>query len=217
MFEDIPDAARPSASTSALITIDVQDDFVRAGAPAEIPGTQDVIPSMVKLLSAYRRAGRPIIHVVRLYAPDGSDGELSRRARLAQGPTIAAPGSKGAQLVAELRPEPEQDYDDETIRRGELATLGDREWVMYKSRWSAFYDTPLLAHLQGLGVDSIVVCGCNFPNCPRATVVDATERDLRAVIAMDAVSRFEERDEADMLDIGVAVEAVVDLDRWLEP
>jgi nicotinamidase-related amidase len=33
-----------------------------------------------------------------------------------------------------------------------------------------------------------VVAGCNFPNCPRATIVEGSERDYRVVVAADAIS-----------------------------
>lgn len=40
----------------------------------------------------------------------------------------------------------------------------------------AFYGTRLEEHLRALDVDTVVVCGCNFPNCPRTTIYEASER-----------------------------------------
>jgi nicotinamidase-related amidase len=65
---------------------------------------------------------------------------------------------------------------------------GMAEWVFYKPRWSAFFDTELASRLKELNVDTIVVAGCNFQNCPSATLFDATERYFRVVLASDAVS-----------------------------
>jgi len=62
------------------------------------------------------------------------------------------------------------------------------EWVFYKPRWSAFLHTELEARLKEMNVDTIVVAGCNFQNCPSATLFDATGRDFRIVLASDAVS-----------------------------
>jgi nicotinamidase-related amidase len=76
---------------------------------------------------------------------------------------------------------------------------------MYKPRWGAFYGTRLFEHLRVRGVTTVVVIGCNFANCPRATIVEASERDLRVVAVNDALSRFVGRDALDMRDIGVAV------------
>ncbi|SNR94431.1 cysteine hydrolase family protein [Blastococcus mobilis] len=39
-----------------------------------------------------------------------------------------------------------------------------------------------------LDVSTVVIAGCNYPNCPRATVYDASEHDYRTLIAADAIS-----------------------------
>ena len=74
---------------------------------------------------------------------------------------------------------------------------------MYKPRWSAFYRTQLLDWLTNRGVTSVLVAGCNLPNCPRGTLFDATERDLRAAVATDAVSQATPDRLADLTLIGV--------------
>lgn len=186
-----------------MLTVDVQRDFTLPGAPAEIPGTAEAAPAMGRLAEAFRRARRPIFHVVRLYAPDGSDAELCRKEALERGARIVRPGSEGAELVEELRPSPETRLDAELLLAGELQELGEREWVMYKPRWGAFYRTRLEERLRDLGVNTVVVCGCNFPNCPRATVYEASERDFRVVLVPDATSGLYERGEAELRGIGV--------------
>jgi len=45
--------------------------------------------------------------------------------------------------------------------------------VITKVRASAFYGTPLAAHLTQLGVKSVIVCGESTSGCVRASVVDA--------------------------------------------
>jgi len=52
----------------------------------------------------------------------------------------------------------------------EMQLLAENEWAMYKPRWDAFYATPLETHLRDLRVKTVIVTGCNFPNCPRATI-----------------------------------------------
>jgi len=49
------------------------------------------------------------------------------------------------------------------------------EWIMYKPRWGAYYNTILEKYLHNIGVNTVVVGGCNFPNCPRATIYEASE------------------------------------------
>jgi hypothetical protein len=82
----------PDISKSALITIDTQNDFTLDGGPVQIGGTLEVLPRMAVLLERYRQNRLPIIHVVRLYLPDGSNADLCRREMIEQGRRIVAPG-----------------------------------------------------------------------------------------------------------------------------
>jgi nicotinamidase-related amidase len=52
-------------------------------------------------------------------------------------------------------------------------------------------------------VDTVVVAGCNLPNCPRATLFDASNRDFRTVLVTDAVSQASPERLADVERIGV--------------
>lgn len=194
---------RPDRTT--LLTIDVQNDFTLAGAPLEVSGTRQAVPAMRQVVAAFRDHDLPIVHVVRLYLPDGSNADLSRRGAIREGAPVAAPGSPGAELVTELRPSREATLDAELLLEGRLQPVGEREWIMYKPRWGAFHDTPLLAHLRDQDVDSVVVCGCNFPNCPRTTVYEASERDLRVGLVTDATSGLYPRALDELEGIGVTL------------
>ena len=203
------------AGRSALLTIDVQNDFVRPGAVAEIQGTQDAVPAMRQLVDSFRRHGRPVIHMVRLYLPDGSNVDPVRRAAVRAGRLIVAPGSDGAQLVDELTPGSNAPLDSDRLLAGKPQQLGQDEWVIYKPRWGAFYETPLAGHLANLSVDSLVVCGCNYPNCPRTTVYEASERDFRLGLATDATSGLYGRAEAELQTIGVHLCTAGECSEWL--
>src|SRR6184192_1575266 len=74
----------PDFASSALVTIDTQRDTLD-GQPFEVPGTSAALPEMRRLAAAFRAAGRPIVHVVRLYRPDGSNVDLCRRRAVADG------------------------------------------------------------------------------------------------------------------------------------
>jgi Isochorismatase family len=78
----------PEMARSALVVIDTQVDFVDGGS-MPVEGTTAVLPNIVRLLGAFRTAGRPIVHVVRLY--DGDEVDLVRRAALRSGARIARP------------------------------------------------------------------------------------------------------------------------------
>ena len=194
------DFTAPHFDSSALLVIDVQADFLDGGAWT-VAGTSGRLPRMTELVAAYRAAGRPIVHVVRLY--DGDDVDLVRRAELRRGAQMARPGSPGAQIAPQLLPEPGLALDAGALLAGKLQELGDGEAVMWKPRWSAFHRTPLDAHLRGLAVDTIVLAGCNFPNCPRATLFDASARDYRVVVVDDAMSQVTPERLADAVALGV--------------
>jgi nicotinamidase-related amidase len=55
--------------------------------------------------------------------------------------------------------------------------------VVKKQRASAFYGTPLVSHLNKLGVRSLIVCGESTSGCVRASVVDAYSNGYHTVVA----------------------------------
>ncbi len=193
----------PELHKSALITIDTQCDFTLPGAPAEIPGTTDVVPNMKHLLQKYRQAALPIIHVVRLYLPDGSNADICRRELIESGKRIVCPGTSGAELVEDLKPLANHRLDSKLLLEGKVQDWGNNEYVMYKPRWGAFFKTPLEEHLKNLDRNTLIFCGCNFPNCPRTSIYQASERDFRIVLAQDAVSGIYEQGRNEMNNIGV--------------
>src|SRR5690349_4881855 len=94
----MPDYVTPHWRNAALVVIDLQADFLDDGV-APIPGTLAIVPKAARLASAFRAAGRPIAHVVRLYEPGGSDVDLPRRSAVESGAQIAAPDSPGSQIA----------------------------------------------------------------------------------------------------------------------
>lgn len=205
------DYVSPDWANAALLMIDVQRDTTLPGAPIEIPGTMEALPKMWQLVQLFRRQNKPIVHVVRIYRPDGSNVDLCRREDVERGKRVMLPGSDGVELVDELKPSPDARLDAERLLAGDLQPIGPEEWVMYKPRWGAFYQTPLEEHLAELCVNTVVVCGCNFPNCPRATIYEASERDFRVAFVSDATSGVYERGLRELENIGVKLTSVDEL------
>lgn len=208
------DHTAPNKSRSALLTIDVQNDFVLPGAPAEIPGTYELVPAIRSLILAFRANGLPVIHVIRMYEPDGSNAELCRRGIFEQGKQIVSPGSRGAELVDDLKPDETVKLDSPLLLSGGLQQVGELEWVIYKPRWGAFYGTRLEFHLLSIDVDTLVISGCNFPNCPRTTIYEASERDFRVVLVTDAVSGLYEQGLKEMAGIGAHLMNAAECAKW---
>ena len=91
----------------------------------------------------------------------------------------------------------------EFLLSGGIQTLSENEVIIYKPRLGAFYETPLESHLRDKAVSTLVFMGCNFPNCPRASMYGASERDFRIVLVSDAISGLYERGKKEMMNIGV--------------
>lgn len=206
---------RPHRSSAALLTIDTQKDFTLPGAPAEIEGTAEAVPQMRRLAETFRSEGAPIVHVVRLYEEDGSNVDRCRKESIESGAEIVKPGTDGAELVDELKPSTDVTLDADQLLRGELQNIGPKEWIAYKPRWSAFYRTRLDEFLAARSIDTVVVCGCNFPNCPRTTIYEASERDYRLVFVSDATSGVYERGIDELENIGVRVETTAETIEWI--
>ena len=54
--------------------------------------------------------------------------------------------------------------------------------IIRKQRASAFFGTPLVAHLNMLGIRTIVMCGESTSGCVRASCVDAFSYGLNVVL-----------------------------------
>ncbi len=209
------DCTSPEKAHATLVIIDTQQDFVVPGAPGFIPGTLEALPRMARLVEKFRQKGLPIIHVVRLYLEDGGNVDLCRRAAVAQGLKMVAPGSPGAEIMEELKPFPQVRLDAALLLSGKLQAIGPREWFMYKPRWGAFYQTRLEEHLRALGVNTLALGGCNFPNCPRTTIYEASERDFKIILVPDAVSGLYDQALLEMRNIGVNLMTAGECLAWL--
>nr|VFJ50006.1 MAG: Nicotinamidase-related amidase [Candidatus Kentron sp. FW] len=153
----------------ALLIIDMQKDFVLQDAPWCIAGAHATIPIIKKILNVFREKKLPVFHIIRHYREDGSDVELPRRERFLAGTKIVVPGTEGAEVVDELAPE-------------------DREYVVVKQRYSAFFMTELVLLLTRLGIETVVITGTQDPNCVRATAYDAISYDYKVTLISDATS-----------------------------
>ena len=128
---------------------------------------------------------------------------------------LVPPGSDGAELMDELKPSPHIRLDSKLLLSGNLQQIGSMEWIMYKPSWGAFYNTKLERHLQNLDVNTVVVCGCNFPNCPRSTIYEASERDYRIVLATDSTSVLYDSALQELKNVGVSIMNTDECVAWL--
>jgi maleamate amidohydrolase len=153
----------------ALLAIDLYELAYRGGAkpPAELVGTYpsacghyayEAIEPTKRLFAAARAAGLPIFY---------STGDMRSESR---------PEFVGATK----RVKPSVDAADYAIRPEFKPQKGDV--VITKQRASAFYGTPLAAHLTQLGVQTLIVCGESTSGCVRASAVDGYSHGYHVVL-----------------------------------
>lgn len=160
---------------SALLVIDMLNDFCKPGGAMVLPGAERLYPMQQRLLAGARRAGAAVIYVNdRHRAGIAGDREFLKRT-----PHCLA-GSWGAAVVSELAPQP-----------------GDHEVV--KHRYSGFFETDLDLTLKDLGRDQLVVMGVVTNICVRSTVHDAFFRGYSVVVPEDAVAATGPREQASSL------------------
>jgi nicotinamidase-related amidase len=186
-----------------VITIDTQRDTLE-GQSLEVPGTSAALPNIRRLLDAYRKKSMPIVHVVRIYKKDGSNVDLCRKQAVENGAGILLEGSLGCELAAKMF-QHDVKLNSELLLSGQIQVIGNNEVAVYKPRWGAFYNTPLEFYLHKLNVDTLVFAGCNFPNCPRTSIYEASERDFKIVLVEDALSGLYPKAKEEMVTIGVKV------------
>ncbi len=193
----------PNFESSALITIDTQCDTLD-GQPLEILGTSAALPNIRIILDAYRQEMMPIVHIVRIYKRDGSNVDLCRKEAVENGAKILLEESSGCELATGMFHNSVK-LDSGLLVSGEMQEIGNNEVIIYKPRWGAFYKTSLESFLDKFNVDTLVFVGCNFPNCPRASIYEASERDFKVVLVEDAISGLYPKGKEEMLNIGVQV------------
>lgn len=209
------DYLSPERDRVALVTLDAQRDFLRAESSAAIGGSAMIVPALRRLVQAFRQNGAPIVHMVRLYRCNGSNVDLCHRAQIEAGRRIAMPGSSGAELIDELKSDPALRLEPDLLLEGKMQEVGPQEWIAYKPRLSAFFQTPIEAHLKSLGISTIVFCGPDFTASPRSSLYAAANRDFRLVLAVDAVSGASEAGLDEMGQIGVYLLTTDHLLDWL--
>ncbi|XP_071715098.1 probable inactive nicotinamidase At3g16190 [Rutidosis leptorrhynchoides] len=191
-------AADQTRNTSALLVIDMQNEFVSSDGSMCLDAGVAVVPNVIKSVDFARQCGFLVTWVVREHDPLGRDVELFRQHLYGDGklkPT--SKGSKGAELVDGL-------------------VIKEEDYKIVKTRFSAFFATHLHSVLQGAGIDSLVVVGVQTPNCIRQTVFDAVALDYKSVtVIVDATAAATPDVHAanlyDMKNIGVAT---ITLEEW---
>src|SRR6266849_2102291 len=143
---------------TAMIVVDMQNDFVASGAPMETPAARQIVPKIAESLRVCRDVGIKIIYTAHVHRRDGCDMGLFDDLH----PPIAnrdalVEGTPGVEIYADLVP-------------------AAGEHVIKKHRYSGFFGTDLDIILREWGVDTVIISGTTTENCSHATPRHATPR-----------------------------------------
>lgn len=218
-----PEAISIETAQSAVIVIDMQNDFGSKGgmferAGVDISGIQRAVAPTAKVLAAARKASIQVIYLKMGFQPDLSDlgapdsVNRTRHLRLGVGQPMRAPNGEASRILirdtwntdilSELAPEP-----------GDI--------VIYKTRFSGFYETDLDLRLSAIGIKYLLIAGCTTSICVESTVRDAMFRDYQCVVAEDCTSEpigdgfSRSNHEASMLSIEVLLGWVSNSERLI--
>jgi ureidoacrylate peracid hydrolase len=190
VLEATPNLTEIDTAKTAVIVVDMQNDFGSEGgmfdrAGIDISGIQKAVAPTAKALNAARHAGIKIVYLKMAYLPDLSDlgapdsVNRVRHLRMDVGKTIVAPdGSESrilirdtwnTDIVCELKPQVE-------------------DLIIYKTRFSGFYETDLDARLKQMGIKHLIITGCTTSICVESTVRDAMFRDYLCVLLADCMN-----------------------------
>ena len=176
---------RLEVSSTALIIIDMQRDFLEPGGFGAMLGNdvsllRSAIGPCQALLAAARAAGLLIIHTREGHRPDLSDAPPSKLARGGGPKRIGDPGPMGRILI---RGEPGHGIVSE------LAPA-PREPVLDKPGKGAFYQTDLALILANAGIRTLLVAGVTTEVCVHTTVREANDRGFECLVVSDAVGSY---------------------------
>ena len=149
---------------TAIVVIDMLNDFVTGSLKCE--RAQRIIPNIQRLLKVARKKRMPIIYTNDTHLP-GIDEELELW------PQHAIVGTKGAEIIEELKPRKD-------------------DYVIQKRRYSAFFGTYLDLLLRELKVDTLVLVGLVTNVCIQNTAADAFFRGYRIIVPEDCVEAINE-------------------------
>jgi len=186
-----PEPIAIDAAKTAVIVVDMQNDFGAKGgmfdlAGIDISGIQKAIGPTAKVLVSARQTGIKIVYLKMAFCPDLSDfGALDSPNRLRHlpfevGKSIHAPDGRESRIL--IRDTWNTDIVDE------LKPQAD-DVVVYKHRFSGFYQTDLDATLKKLEIKYLIITGCTTRVCVESTVRDAMFRDYSCVLLQDCMNQ----------------------------
>lgn len=174
---------------TAMLVVDMQNDFVQEGAAIEVPRARSMVPRLNRLLDACRGAGIAVIYIHHVLRGGRIDaGRLADHHEPIRNGRALVAGTPNVEIYAPLEP-----------RAGDL--------VVAKPRYSAFYGTELDAILRSRGIDTLVIGGTLTNVCCDSTARDAFSRDYKVIFLSDGTAT------RDLPDLGFGAVPAEELQR----
>jgi ureidoacrylate peracid hydrolase len=175
--------AKISKNRTAMIVIDMQNRFVRAGASIEVQGAREVVPNINTLTRACRIVGIPVIWVA------GKDNRSPKELGLI---TTFQPRSP----IDRHRPTPaEEALDADSIKIWpELEVDREKDYEIAKCRYSPFAPgaSRLERLLRALDMDTLIMTGVATNVCAGLAAMEAMMLDFKVAYVRDATSAYTE-------------------------
>jgi len=179
---------------SALLVIDMQKFFLNPKSPTFTCGGLAVLPNVKQLIEAFRKANRPVIYTCHVHHPDGIDAGIM--------------GWWWEGMCVEGSPESEV-HDDIAPQQSEK--------IIYKHRYSSFYNTDLETVLRCLKVEDLVISGIMTNMCCESTARGAYYRDYRVFFPADGTGSInEEMHLASLLNLAFGFAYITTADEILQ-
>ena len=169
-------------SKSALIVVDVQNDFCEGGALAAAD-TASLIEPLHQYVEAARRKGAVIVYTQDWHPVEHSSFQKND----GPWPVHCVAGSEGAELKAPLR----ASAGDVLIHKGV---------AIHGPGYSGFESTELADRLRSLGVERVLLSGIATEYCVRATALDALKEGFETLIVRDLVRAVDPEQTAAVLE-----------------
>lgn len=126
---------------TALLVIDMENDFVKPGAPMCVPMATKAVPNIKKLIDVCRKKGATVIYTTHVHGKDRGDmGLMSGFWPPIDSQEALVDNTPGTEIYSDIAPQ-----------EGEL--------VIKKHRYSAFYNTDLETQLRNRGIDTLIITG----------------------------------------------------------
>jgi ureidoacrylate peracid hydrolase len=189
---------------TALLVIDMQKGFCDPESRMEKAGIgtenqRAILPDLLRLIDLGREVGFPVLFSQQIHYPE----DITRRRR-------RIPSHIDKQNWAPcLRGTWEVDFVDEIAD----AIRPEDDLIVEKHRASVFFESTLDTKLRMLGIEQILISGCNTDFCVETTIRDAYYRDMDVIVVRDCVAGPRRRYHEDTLaKVETYFGAVVGLD-----